>query len=256
MPLITWPDGSATRYAPALNAATAGLQYFFSIDALQPDWETLVGDGPGSFLDTYTALFGDPERVGVEPLIPSDLVNPEWVLPWSKGETWHLTGGPHGAWEDGSAWAALDFVPAGGPFGCGLPESMATAAASGLVIYSQDGEVIIDLDRDGHEQTGWVLFYLHMAADGRVSVNAEVQPGDPIGYPSCEGGFSQSSHLHLARRYNGEWIAADGPWPFAMSGWQPHSDGVPYNGSLTRGGRTAVAEETWDPQVNGVTADY
>ena len=255
MELITWENGSSSRYASNLNAGTAGLQYFLSLDATKSQWATWVGDGPDSFIATYRSLFGDPAKYAVQPLIPADLANPSLSLPWAKGETWHFTGGPHGAWEDGSAWAALDFVPVGGPFGCALPPSLATAAAPGLVIYSQNGEVLIDLDKDGHEETGWVLFYLHMASDGRVPVDTEVKVGDPIGHPSCEGGFSESSHLHFARKYNGEWIAAGGPLPFVLSGWQAHSSGIDYDGSMTRGGQTVTAAESWNPQVNGLPAD-
>ncbi len=255
MELITWDDGTTTRYASNLNAGTAGLQYFLSLYATKSQWATWVGDGPDSLIGTYRSLFGDPAKYAVQPLIPADLANPSLSLPWAKGETWHFTGGPHGAWEDGSAWAALDFVPSGGPFGCALPPSFATAAAPGLVIYSQDGEVLIDLDKDGHEETGWVLFYLHMAGDGRVPVDTEVEQGDPIGHPSCEGGFSESAHLHFARKYNGEWIAAGGPLPFMLSGWQAHSSGTDYDGTMTRDGQTCAAAESWDSQVNGLTAD-
>ena len=255
MELITWDDGTTTRYASNLNAGTAGLQYFLSLYATKSQWTTWVGNGPDSLIGTYRSLFGDPAKYAVQPLIPADLANPPLLLPSAKGETWHFTGGPHGAWEDGSAWAALDFVPAGGPWGCALPPSPATAAAAGLVIYSQNGEVMIDLDRDGHEETDWVLFYLHMASDGHVLVDTEVEPGDPIGHPSCEGGFSESSHLHFARRYNGEWIAAGGPLPFLLSGWETHSSGTDYEGTMTRGGQTCTASESWDTQVNGLTAD-
>jgi hypothetical protein len=82
-----------------------------------------------------------------------------------------------------------------------------------------------------------------------------VEQGDPIGHPSCEGGFSESSHLHFARKYNGEWIAAGGPLPFLLSGWQAHSSGTEYDGTMTRGGQTCTASESWDAQVNGLTAD-
>lgn len=255
MELITWDDGTTTRYASNLNAGTAGLQCFLSLYATKSQWTTWVGDGPDSFIGTYRSLFGDPAKYAVQPLIPAGLANPSLALPWAKGETWHFTGGPHGAWEDGSAWAALDFVPTGGPFGCALPPSPARAAAPGLVIYSRDGEVLIDLDKDGYEETGWVLFYLHMAGDGRVPVETEVEVGDQIGYPSCEGGFSESSHLHFARKYNGEWIAAGGPLPFVLSGWQTHSSGSDYDGTMTRDGQTCTASESWNPQINGLTAD-
>ncbi len=254
MSLQTWGDGTATRYAPTLNAATAGLQRFLALNATKSQWKTWVGNGPESFFATYRRLFGDPAQYAIEPLIPADTPNPDLSLPWPQGELWYFTGGPHGAWNEGSAWAALDFVPDEGYLGCQVASSWATAAAPGLVIYSQDGEVLIDLDGDGHEQTGWVLFYLHVAGEGRVPVGTRVKQGDRIGHPSCEGGFTESSHLHLARRYNGEWIAADGPLPLVLSGWQAHSSGISYDGTLTRGQEVRTACECRRPEFNGLVA--
>jgi hypothetical protein len=255
MLLKAWGDGTATRYAPSLNAATAGLQYFFSLDATKSQWETCVGDGPQSFLATYRQLFGDPEQYAIEPIISADTTCPTMALPWSAGEMWYYTGGPHGGWNDGSAWAAVDVVPDEGYLGCQVAASWATAAAPGLVIYSHDGEVKIDLDRDGHDETGWVLFYLHVAAQDRVPVGTHVNQGDRIGHPSCEGGFSESTHLHFARKYNGEWIAADGPLPLVLSGWQFHSAGVSYDGTVTRDGEERTACECRDAAFNGLVAD-
>ncbi len=252
---ITWGDGTATRYAPTLNAATAGLQYYFSRNAEKGQWQTWVGDGPGSLLETYRRLFGDAEQYAVEPLIAADTPLPALSLPWAPGELWFFTGGPHGAWSEGSAWAALDFVPDEGYLGCQAASSWARAAAPGLVIYSRDGEVMIDLDEDGHEETGWVLFYLHLASDGRAPVGTRLKAGDPVGHPSCEGGFSESTHLHFARRYNGEWIAADGPLPMVLSGWQAHSAGKEYEGSMTRDGAERTACECRTADFNGLVAD-
>jgi len=253
--LITWGDGTATCYAPTLNAATAGLQHFFSRNRTKSEWKVLVGDGPGSFIATYRKLFGDPAQYAIEPLIPADTTCPSLALPWSKGELWYYTGGPHGGWGDGSAWAALDFVPDEGVLGCAVASSWATAAASGLVIHSQDGEVMIDLDRDGNEQTGWVLLYLHVSSRDRVAVGTRVKQGDRIGHPSCEGGFTESSHLHIARKYNGEWIAADGPLPLVLSDWQFHSSGVPYEGTATRGLQERTAWECRDAGFCGIMAN-
>ena len=255
MTIKSWGDGTSTHYAPTLNAATAGLQYFFSLDGNKSQWEVLVGDGPGSYLETYRRLFGSPDQYAIEPLIPASVTNPSLALPWTEGELWYYTGGPHGAWNDGSAWSAVDFVPDEGYLGCRIASSPATAAAPGLVIYSQDGEVMIDLDEDGHEETGWVLFYLHVASQDRVAEGTRVKQGDPIGYPSCEGGFSESSHLHIARKYNGEWIAADGPIPLVFSGWQFHSSNVPYEGTATRGLQERTACECREPEYNGLVAD-
>lgn len=255
MPLKIWGDGSVTRYATTLNAATVGLQYFYSVNTSKGDWEVLVGDGPGSFIETYRKLFGDPAQYAIEPLIPADTINPTLALPWSQGEMWYYTGGPHGGWNDGSAWAAIDLVPDEGYLGCSVATAWATAAAPGLVIYSQDGEVMVDLDGDGHEETGWVLFYLHVSNQDRVPVDTRVKQGDRIGHPSCEGGFSESTHLHFARKYNGEWIAADGPLPFVLSGWQFHSSGEVYDGSASRGGEEREACECRNQELNGIVAD-
>ena len=252
---LTWRDGTATAFSPKLNAATAGLHHFLAQNVSRNRWETWVGDGPESFAATYRRLFGEPDRYAIEPLIPPDLTMPELSLPWSRGELWYYTGGPHGGWEHGGAWAALDFVPDEGAIGCRVASSWATAAASGLVIYSQDGEVMIDLDGDGHEQTGWVLFYLHVAAKGRVAAGTWVNQGDPIGHPSCEGGLSEATHLHIARRFNGEWIAAEGPLPFVLSGWQAQSSGSLYNGTMSRGGEVRTACECRRKDYNGLLAD-
>ena len=113
----------------------------------------------------------------------------------------------------------------------------------------------LDLDGDGYEQTGWVLFYLHLATDGRVTEGTYLKQGDPVGHPSCEGGFAESTHLHFARKYNGEWIAADGPLPLVLSGWQFFSDGKEYDGTAVRGGEERVAAEARDHSLNGLRTD-
>jgi len=253
MPVKVWPDGTTMHYAPTLNAATAGLQYFFSLKTDKSDWEVLIGEGPGSFIETYRKLFGNPYQYAIEPLIPANTTVPTMALPWSSNEMWYYTGGPHGGWNDGSAWAAVDFVPDEGYLGCQAASSWERASAAGLVVYSQDGEVLVDLDGDGHEETGWILFYLHVASDGRVPVDTRVKQGDPIGHPSCEGGFSESAHLHFARRYNGEWIAADGPLPLVLSGWQFFSSGAQYDGTAARAGEQRTACECRNEQFNGLT---
>ena len=114
---------------------------------------------------------------------------------------------------------------------------------------------MIDLDGDGHEETGWVLFHLHVASEGRVPVGTHLNQGDYIGHPSCEGGYSESMHLHFARKYNGEWIAADGPWPLVLSGWVAGGPGD-YEGTLTKEGELPkTACQCWDDAVNGMVSD-
>mgnify|MGYP001817902260 FL=1 len=87
-----------------------------------------------------------------------------------------------------------------------------------------------------------------------MPVDTRVDVGDPIGHPSCEGGFSESTHLHFARKYNGEWIAADGPLPLILSGWQVFSSGAEYEGTAVRGSVQRTACECRDATINGLSA--
>jgi hypothetical protein len=73
---------------------------------------------------------------------------------------------------------------------------------------------------------------MHVAQAGRVAAGTRLQAGDAIGHPSCEGGPSTGTHTHLARRYNGVWIAADRAMPFILSGWKSGGSGAQYEGTL------------------------
>jgi murein DD-endopeptidase MepM/ murein hydrolase activator NlpD len=100
---------------------------------------------------------------------------------------------------------------------------------------------VLDLDGDGDERTGWVVFYLHIAEKDRIAVGTVVQQGDPIGHPSCEGGTSTGTHVHIARKYNGEWIPAVGVIPFNLEGWTPIEGSNAYQGKLVRGSEEVIA---------------
>lgn len=231
-------DGTALHLAPDLNAGTVALQYFFSLSDDHNAWEEELG--PNGVMGVYESLFGDPwsyEYTIFEPGVEQ----PPLILPFLPGHVWSFTGGPHGAWERESAWAALDFAPAASEPGCAISTDWAVAAAPGLIVRSADGVVVIDLDGDGREQAGWSLIYLHVAAKDRVTEGTFVETGDLIGHPSCEGGIATGSHIHLVRKYNGEWILADGPIPFTLDGWVAHAGSKPYQGSLTRDGEEVLA---------------
>jgi hypothetical protein len=101
--------------------------------------------------------------------------------------------------------------------------------------------VVLDLDGDGREQTGWALMYLHIATVGRVRQGEWVESGGLIGHPSCEGGNATGTHVHMARKYNGEWIPADGPLPFNLSGWSALAGDLDYQGSMVKGNLIAEA---------------
>lgn len=235
----TFPDGTVAAPGPGINAGTAGIQYLFSRLLPYDNWTQVVG--PAGFINVYRALFGDPFAWTMEPLVPPNAQQPDLQLPFEEGAVWSFTSGPHGAWGEGSAWAALDFAPPGFALGCVLSNAWIVAAGDGPVVRSDIGLIVQDLDGDGYEQIGWAIAYLHVEARERVQVGTELEAGDRIGHPSCEGGVSTGTHLHLARKYNGVWIEAAGDFPFVMDGWVSRGTGFAYDGYLTRGDRTLEA---------------
>jgi len=121
-----------------------------------------------------------------------------------------------------------------------------------VIARTDEGTVILDLDGDGDESTGWTILYLHMAAQDRIAEGVAVSTGDRIGRPSCEGGFSNGTHMHIARRYNGEWIPAycencppgQPRPPFVLDGWTVVGlVGQEYQGYMMKGNDRRIAEQ-------------
>ena len=229
------------RIEPSLNAGTVALQYYFSQLHDSEEWIQALDDDTG-FITTYEAMFGSPQtRTQYEPLFSHNLVQPVLELPFHPGVVWNYTGGPHGAWEREGSLSAIDFAPSGFKGECSSSYAYVTASAPGLVVRAEGGAVVINLDYIDNEHSGWVLLYLHIATTGRlVNAGDEVSTGDRLGHPSCEGGISTGTHVHLARKYNGEWMTADGPTPFLLSGWTTHNGARAYQGSLTKSGENMV----------------
>lgn len=245
-------EGILIRPDPWQNAATVALQYYYSRIYSGTDFTSAIGsDG---FAMTYKSLFGDPWEVATD-FIPGSLKQPELLLPFPADQTWSYTGGPHTGWGTGEPFAAIDFAPPADEHGC-IPakaENFATAAADGLVVRSSVDGVALDLDKDGDERTGWVVYYLHLATNLRAPLGTDLKTGDLIGYPSCEGGRATGTHVHIARKYNGEWILADSAIPFVLSGWVTHNGNAPYMGTMTKGSATVIACDCGDiyAAING-----
>lgn len=241
VPVWILAEGTILSIDPSINAGTAGVQHFFSqlFDGIEFE-QAVSEDG---LFSTYSDLFGYPFQNSYEPLLPGGLEQPAMRLPFEDGQAWSYTGGPHGGWGSGSAWAALDFAPPGEALGCVRNDAWIVAVADGVILRAENGAVIQDLDNDGLEQTGWTVLYMHVGTRDRVRAGTFMQAGERIGHPSCEGGFSSGTHLHLARRYNGEWISADQDPPFNLDGWVTEGLGYEYDGYLVKDGRTI---EAWD----------
>jgi LasA protease len=236
-------DGRIERIDPWQNAASASLQYYFStfLDG-EAYLRAIAYDG---LAQTYQTYFGDPWQMEV-PHLPGSLTQPEFTLPFVSGLTWAFTGGPHTGYGTDAPFAALDFAPGASSGGCVPTDEWTTAVAPGVVVRSEPGIVVLDLDMDGDEHTGWTVFYFHIGTEGRAPLGAVLQTGNPIGHPSCEGGRTTGTHVHIARKYNGEWILADGVMPFNLEGWIAHNGSQAYQGTLIRGGRTVTACECSD----------
>ncbi len=244
----TWQttDGAVLQVSSFINAGTAGVQHFFAQLYGRSDWRQVVSET--GFFQTYFQLYGYPFDWAIEPLVPEDLTQPTLQLPFERGVAWTFTGGPHGGYGDGSAWAALDFAPPLEELGCTRSNDWVVAAADGLIVRAANGQVVQDLDGDGNPGTGWTILYMHVEQRGRVKAGTYLRAGERIGHPSCEGGFSTGTHLHLARRYNGEWISADGLLPFVMDGWVSVGTGIYYDGIMQRGDLSVEACECQDPE--------
>lgn len=237
---IHFEDGITLRLDPTLNAGTVALMHLFSLVYSQQDWIDQLY-GPNGFLLRYGSLFGEPWARAVA-LIPDDLTQPALELPFSKGEAWSLTAGPHNAWNAGTPLGALDFSPITGEEPCAVSSRWVTASAAGVIARADDHAVALDLDGDGYEGTGWVIVYFHLAQQGMIAAGTPVTLDQALGHPSCQGGQATGTHVHVARKFNGEWLAADGPAPFVLSGWRAVAGERIYQGELVREGQVVTAD--------------
>jgi LasA protease len=235
------PDSTLERPDPWQTAASVAFQYYFSRISSPEAYARAVG--PDGLARTYRNLFGDPWIMdeSEKPFIEVSLQQPAFSFPFPDGETWNFTGGPHAGWGTAELqpWSALDFAP---PVkGCDPSNNPVAAMADGIVVRSETGVVMEDLDGDGNERTGWDILYLHIATDGRAPTGRKLKMGDPLGFPSCEGGEATGTHVHIARKYNGEWMPVDSAIAFNLEGWIAHNGDAAYHGTLTRGNMTIIA---------------
>ncbi|MCW1971101.1 MAG: M23 family metallopeptidase [Anaerolineae bacterium] len=234
-----------------VNAGTAGVQNYLAYAHAKSAWNQVMSDDSQSFLATYRKLFGSPQQYDIGVPIPDGVKQPYFALPWAIGQSWYFTGGPHESWTDGSPWGALDFVPPS-ITGCQPAPEWVLSVSPGYVVHSNNGEVLVSLDASQDARLGWAVLYMHIGSTGRVKDGTRIQTGDRIGHPSCEGGQAYATHLHIARKYNGEWVPSVGKIPFMLDGWVAYEGDVEFNGKLVKGDTTRHAEQMRNATINGV----
>jgi murein DD-endopeptidase MepM/ murein hydrolase activator NlpD len=233
---LSFYGGRTARLAPELNAGSAAIMALFGSLYLPEAWDHhMYGDD--SFLSFYREIFGDElaRAAAVEPYLSHTIQQPELMLPFPIGEAWSFTGGPHITWQTGTPRGAVDFAPITGEPACAVSAWWTTAAASGLVVRSDWNVVALDLDGDGDEGTGWVLIYMHIAEKDKPAVGTWLEKDARLGHPSCEGGSATGTHVHFARKYNGEWFGVGDPLPMVLSGWRVFAGDRRYEGFMQKG---------------------
>ncbi len=151
----TLKDGVNVPIDPTINAGTAGVQNFFAQVLPHQEWTSAVSEE--GLVNTYIQLFGYPFDFTFFPLIPDGLIQPQLQLPFEDDVTWLFSGGPHGGWDTGSAWAALDFAPEAKDLGCQPSNHWVVAVADGIITRSDHGAVVQSIDGDPYDQTGWSI---------------------------------------------------------------------------------------------------
>jgi LasA protease len=233
-------DGLLVRPDPWQNAGTVAVHYLFAGMYGREDFDRAVS--PEGFYQTYVELWGDPFDLGIT-LLPGNLQQPELALPFLPNRIWDFTAGPHFSWGTSLPLGALDFGPPSEESGCIPSLEWIAAPGDGVIARSGEAAVLLDLDGDGDERTGWVVFFYHVATQDRIGEGVQVRQGDLLGHPSCEGGRATGTHFHVARRYNGEWVPAGGTLPFVLGGWVTSYGDKDYEGTLTRGSKVVPASE-------------
>jgi LasA protease len=224
-------DGYIVRPDPWQNAGTvAVMRLFAALDDLQSFEHDTSPDG---LYATYVELWGNPFDLAVD-FIPPNLEQPRLALPFLPNRVWDFTGGPHPTWGESLPFGALDFAPPAAEGGCAVSSEWVAAPTDGVITRSEEALVVLDLDGDGDGRTGWVMIFFHMGTNDRIPAGTPVKQGDMLGHPSCEGGRATGTHVHVARRYNGEWIPAGGVLPFTLDGWVAHAGDEAYQGTLTK----------------------
>ena len=173
----------------------------------------------------------------------------ELRLPWTAGETWYLTSGPHSTRR-----AALDFAPPNldprtgklyaDPCSRKRGDAYWVRAAAGgyFTAVLRNGCPCVQIRHDDGTTTNY--FHLRRSSVKRLGfkVGDPVRAGQALGHPSCEVGPRKCGathpasgvhvHFHRANAATGARIPADRA---VLSGWTVKAIGRQRDGVMTKG---------------------
>ncbi len=146
-------------------------------------------------------------------------------LPWKKGKTWRLTGGPH-HFNGGRKrpWSSIDFA---GP----TPGTSVKVRAAGGGIVVRPCRNLVQI-RHGD---GWATSYYHLKYIA-VKKGQSVARGQFLGYTSNRagcGGSSTGPHVHFSLLKSGSFVNIRG---HTIGGWTVKEGGEPYEGCMVKDG--------------------
>jgi LasA protease len=238
----TFRDGSKIAVPGGTTAVTYAIfSTLASTSATLADWQSYVGaDG---YKKVYRVLFG--EVVIPQPNNSPQSAIPNLKLPWTAGETWYFTGGPHGEGGNGPPYHAVDFAP---PSSANVAENCSTTATEGpkrstRPLKAPHNSRVIDIGPGpwyyvtlNYNGSDWQVRLTHFAPTGRPARGTSFNPGDTIGYPSnC--GQASGVHVHLSTLNNGVLQDINNT---VISGWTIKPGNAPYQGRMEKPGQATV----------------
>ncbi len=166
----------------------------------------------------------------------------DYKFPWTAGQAWYYTGGPHPGYIPASdaTWSAIDF---------GTPTREVSAVDGGTVIFSDWYDGVLGNVIGIQHEDGYASWYAHLETM-TVQAGTRVGRGYIIGRSGSSGTGAPSVHLHfvLTRQGRGEQIAGH-----LLSGWSVESTGPEYQGKMTKPGeQDRIAEEAWSSACIGL----
>ncbi|MFI6266541.1 peptidoglycan DD-metalloendopeptidase family protein [Micromonospora sp. NPDC051006] len=208
-----WAFGTAVALAPhRVDAHPTGAVF---VARAEPGGWRVAFDGEAAFgamAAESPLVTGEEKRVfgtAPAPLYAGGDYRTGMALPFAVGQTWTLSGGPHGWGGSESPYSSIDL--AGG-------DQVVRAARAGTAYTMCQGWIRVIHDR------GYATDYYHLWSN--IAVNgASVAQGAFLGYTGTDvtcGGAASGRHVHFGLRQNNSYVPIAGhdigKWAFANGG--------------------------------------